>query len=201
MRLTARNAGFFAVALLWTAGALAGCHARDQAPGPAERAEILKGAPELFAAPTTERGPAFADVDALYLGQSQEDALAHLEKLCPNPMDYRSGELGEGAWFRGCVLREPIAGVLSVRVGFWPKLGNRVSTLDIKRDDITLAQAREHFRTLLGDTLEAEHPHPGLVEMFGAQYQMMADIDEGPEGPTHIAFGYTHKWANRNLVQ
>lgn len=184
------------LALLCALSALftAGCK-RPGPPSPKERAEILKGAPEIFVPETAERGPSFAGIGEIYLGQESDAALQELEKLCPKTMEYRAGDVGENAWFRGCVLKQPVGGILSVRVGFWPKLDERVATLDIKRDDITLGQARERFREFV-DELRADYPHPGIVEMRGDKYQMMADIDEGADGPTHIALGYTHKWAN-----
>lgn len=174
---------------------LLGCKPRDVAPTAEEHAAILKDAPELFVAEQGERGPGLVGIGAIYLGQPKDAALAELAKICPKTMEYRAGKAGEDAWFRGCVLKGGGQhGILSVRVGFWPRIGDRVSTLDIKRDNITLAQARERFREIVPELI-GEYPHPGLVEMHGEKYQMIADIDDGADGPTHIVIGYTKPWA------
>lgn len=170
------------------------CKPRDVARTPEEHAEILKDAPQLFVPEDGERGPSLAGIGDIYLGQEKEAALAELAKLCPKTMEFRAGKAGENAWFRGCVLREPLDGIVSVRVGFWPRLDDRVSTLDIKRDNITLSQARERFRELVPE-LKGEYPHPGVIEMRAEKYQMLADIDDGVDGPTHIAMGYAKPYA------
>ena len=179
--------------------AVSACERPARAPSPEQHAALLADAPEIFLPEISEphRDATLADIGEIYLGQDSESALLELEKLCPKTMEYRAGDVGENAWFRGCVLKKPVGGLLSVRVGFWPKLSDRVATLDIKRDDISLDQARERFREFATD-LSADYPHPGLVEMRGEKYQMMANTDEGSDGPTHIAFGYTHKWANKH---
>jgi len=174
---------------------LVACKPRDVAPTPEEHAAILKDAPELFVPERGERGPGLAGIGDIYLGQDKDAALAELAKICPKTMEYRAGKAGEDAWFRGCVLKSSEQhGILSVRVGFWPRIGDRVSTLDVKRDNITLEQARERFREIVPE-LKGEYPHPGLVEMHGEKYQMLADIDEGADGPTHVVVGYTKPWA------
>lgn len=173
---------------------MVGCKPRDVARTPQEHEEILKDAPELFVAEKGARGPTLVGIGDIYLGQKEEQALVELAKICPKTMEYRSGDAGEDAWFRGCVLKDPKDGILSVRVGFWPKLGNRVSTLDIKRDDITLSQSRERFRDLVAE-VSGEYPHPGMLEMRGKKYQMLADVDQGTGGPTHVVIGYTRKWS------
>jgi hypothetical protein len=182
--------------IIAAAVALVGCDRAPVAPSPAEQAAILEGAPQVFVDGDETRGPSFVGIGDIYLGQPKEEALAQLAKICPTTMEYRAGESGGFAWFRGCVLEEPAGGLLSVRVGFWPELGDRVSTLDIKRSDVTLAETRERFRELVDQVID-EFPHPGLVEMRAKKYQMLADIDEGKDGPTHIAFGYTPKWADQ----
>ncbi|AWV88239.1 hypothetical protein DFR33_101261 [Bradymonas sediminis] len=180
--------------LLTVAISLVACKPRDVAPTAEEHAAILKDAPELFVPEAGERGPGLVGIGNIYLGQEKDAALAELAKICPKTMEYRAGDAGENAWFRGCVLRKSKDGILSVRVGFWPRIGDRVSTLDIKRDDITLEQARERFRALVPE-VTGEYPHPGVIEMRAEKYQMLADIDEGVDGPTHVAVGYSKPFA------
>ncbi|MFW5968740.1 MAG: hypothetical protein ACOCV2_14545, partial [Persicimonas sp.] len=77
-----------------------------------------------------------------------------------------------------------------------PKLDDRVATLEIKRADVKLEEVRERFRDVAG-TLEVDLIRGGLLEMRAETYQVMADIDDGKDQPTHIAFGYTDEYADR----
>ena len=181
-------------ALLLVTLILPACERKVPAPGPEEREKILADAPEIFAAKND--GATLRGIESLYLGQPKGEALDALAEFCPKTMEYRGGELSKNAWFRGCVLPEPKGDITSIRVGFWPDLGDQVSTLEIKRKGVELAEVRERFRDFV-DELNVDLPHPGMLEMRGERYQVLADIDDGAEGPAHITLGYTQAWANK----
>jgi hypothetical protein len=174
--------------------ALTACDRTVEPPSPEQRASILKGAPQVFA--THDDHVTMAGIETIYLGQPKDAALEALAEFCPKTMEYRGGKLAEDAWFRGCVFQEPIGPIVSIRIGFWPRLGDQVSTLEVKRNDVRLDAVRERFRELVGD-VTFDVPHPGMVEMRAQKFQMIADIDEGAQGPTHITFGYSRPWAKR----
>jgi hypothetical protein len=180
-------------ALLLAAALLPACDRTVEPPSAEERETILKDAPEIFT--THGDNATFQGVESIYLGQPKDEALAALAEFCPKTMEYRGGRLSEEAWFRGCVFRKPEGPIVSVRVGFWPRLDDQVSTLEVKRTDIGLDATRERFREF-ADELTLDVPRPGMIEMRAQKYQMLADIDEGAEGPTHITFGYSRDWAD-----
>lgn len=179
-------------ALLLITLILSACERKVPPPGPEERQEILADAPEIFA--TKDDTATLRGIESLYLGQPKEDALEALGEFCPKTMEYRGGKLSKNAWFRGCVIPEPEGDITSIRVGFWPQLDDHVATLEIKRKDVELDQVRERFREFVDD-VKVDLPHPGMLEMRGQKYQVLADIDEGAEGPAHITLGYTQEWA------
>ena len=173
---------------------LAGCERKVEPPGAEERQAILKEAPKVFG--TVDDHATLRGVEALYLGQSKDEALDKLGELCPKTMEYRAGEMGGNAWFRGCVFDEPRGPIQSMRVGFWPRVDDRVATLEVKRTDIALKAVRERFRDF-ADEITVDLPRAGILEMRSKKYQLMADVDEGAEGPTHITLGYTQGWADQ----
>lgn len=181
------------VLLLLVSLILPACDRKAEPPSPEERQAILQDAPSIFT--RVDGNATLRGIENLYLGQSRDEALDELSEMCPRAMEYRTGEEKEKAWFRGCVFRQARGPIVSVRVGFWPRLDNRVSTLEVKRADIGLEAVRERFREFV-DEVTVDLPRPGLLEMRAKKYQIMADIDEGAEGPTHITLGYTKKWAD-----
>jgi hypothetical protein len=181
-------------ALLLATALLSACDRTVPPPTAEEQQAILEDAPEIFA--TRGDNATLKGIETIYLGQPKDDALEALADFCPKTMEYRGGRLSDDAWFRGCVLREPKGPIVSIRVGFWPRLGDQVSTLEVKRNDIGIDAARERFRQF-ADEVIFDIPHPGMVEMRAPKYQMIADIDEGADGPTHITFGYSRKWAKQ----
>lgn len=180
-------------AVLLSAITLTACDNKLPPPSAEERQAILNDAPEVFA--THDDHITLSGIETLYLGQSKGEALEALAAFCPKTMEYRGGEFAENAWFRGCVFREPIGPIVSLRVGFWPKLGDQVATLEIKRNDVKLDAVRERFRDF-ADEVTFDVPRAGILEMRSKKYQIHADIDEGADGPTHITLGFTQDWAN-----
>lgn len=178
--------------LILATTALAACDNKVPPPSAEERQAILEDAPEIFAA--HDDHVTLDGIETIYLGQPKEEALEALGEYCPKTMEYRGGDFAKNAWFRGCVFREPRGAVVSVRVGFWPKLGDQVATLEVKRNDVKLDVVRERFRDF-ADDVTFDVPRAGILEMRTKKYQIHADIDEGAEGPTHITLGYTQDWA------
>ncbi|MGM0556842.1 MAG: hypothetical protein ACQEVA_10735 [Myxococcota bacterium] len=166
---------------------LAACKSEQKEPSADEARQILEGQPEIF----VERGSHYSlqGMDGIVLGQPKDQALAALEELCPRTMEYRVGKFGGNAWFRGCEFNRPRDGIVSIRVGFWPKLDDRVATLEIKREGLSAPVVSERFRQLVGD-VDSEIVRSGFVQMRAETYQMMADWDEGKQGPAHIATGF-----------
>lgn len=181
---TALVASLVAIAVIF---GLAACKSEEKSPSADQVRQILEGQPEVF----VESDPHYSlqGMDDIVLGQSKDEALAALEKLCPKTMEYRAGNLGGDAWFRGCEFNRPRDGVISMRVGFWPKLDDRVATLEIKREGLSAPVVSERFRQLVGG-VNSEIVRSGFVQMRAEKYQMMADWDEGKEGPAHIATGF-----------
>ena len=186
------------ICLIILAFLLPACDSKIDPPSVEQQEAILKNAPEIFS--TRDGHATLRGIEALYLGQSKDEALEEIAKLCPDAMEYRTGEMSEKAWFRGCVLREPRGPIVSVRVGFWPRIGDRVATLEVKHTNIGLDAVRERFRDF-ADTVETDLPRPGILEMRAQKYQLMADIDEGAKGPSHITLGYTQEFANTLAAQ
>ncbi|QDG50016.1 hypothetical protein FIV42_04445 [Persicimonas caeni] len=181
-------------AVLLTTILLTACDNRVEPPSAEERQAILKDAPEVFA--TRDDHATLKGIETLYLGQPKDDALDALAEFCPKTMEYKGGDFAQNAWFRGCVFREPRGALISVRVGFWPKLDDQVATLEVKRTDVKLEAVRERFRDFV-DEVTFDVPRAGILEMRSEKYQIHADIDEGADGPTHITMGYTQNWAEK----
>lgn len=167
--------------------ALVACEPESPPPSEKEAKQILEGQPELFI--ERDKHWTLEGLDGIELGQPRDEALEALSEICPQTMEYRAGNLGDNAWFRGCEFERPHDGVVSVRVGFWPKLDDRVSTLEIKRLNASAPVVSERFRQLVGE-VESEVVRSAFVQMRGKKYQMMADWDEGKNGPAHIAAGF-----------
>lgn len=169
------------------------CEADQPPPTGAEREALLADQPEIF----VERDGhlALEGLPGVWVTQPKDEALAAIEALCDDPMEYRVGDLGGNAWFRGCEFDEPRDGVVSVRVGFWPRIDDRVAVVEVKRQGLAPAVVRERFRDRADITgLDMVRPH--YVQMEGERYQMVAAWDEGLEGPARISAGLTQKAGN-----
>lgn len=166
---------------------LAGCKSETKPPSAQEARQILEGQPQIF----IEKDDHFTleGLDGIAVGDAKQEALDELESVCPKTMEYRVGKLGGDAWFRGCEFDKPRDGVISVRVGFWPHLDDRVATLEVKREGLSAPVVSERFRQFVGG-VQSETVRSGFVQMRAEKYQMMADWDEGKDGPAHIAAGF-----------
>lgn len=170
-----------------SSAALVACEADTEPPSPEQARQILEGQPQIF----VEKDDHFTleGLGDIAIGDSKPEALEELETICPKTMEYRVGKLGGDAWFRGCEFTKPRDGVVSVRVGFWPSLDDRVATLEVKREGLSAPVVSERFRQFVGG-VQSETVRSGFVQMRAQTYQMMADWDEGKEGPAHIAAGF-----------
>ena len=171
-----------------------GCEQSPDRPSPEEVERILDGAPEVIR--ETDSGATLEGLEGIWLGQPQDDALDALAEMCPDTMEYRLQHTAEKAWFRGCEFDRPKGSIHSIRVGFWPSIGNRVATLEVKRDDVGLPVVRERFRKFTGG-VRRDMVRSGYLEMRAERYQLLADRDEGKEGPTHITMGFSRSYAER----
>jgi hypothetical protein len=184
---SSRPSRLLVVALALALSFAMGCDSASDTPSEAEARQILEGQPSIF----VEKDDHYSleGLDGIELGDTKDQALEKLEDICPQTMEYRVGKLGGNAWFRGCEFDKPQDGVVSVRVGFWPKLDDRVATLEVKREGLSAPVVSERFRQFVGG-VESETVRSGFVQMRAKKYQMMADWDEGKDGPAHIATGF-----------
>jgi len=133
--------------------------------------------------------PALADLDKLHLGQPRDAAVEALGAYCEHPVRRDSGLFGGDAYFLGCRLEDGET-LRYVRVGFWPKIDDRVATLEVKRPTVPPAAVRRAFL----DVFE-ESPDQKLqlrrIQMTSDRYRMFADWDhDGLEGPVHLVVGF-----------
>ncbi len=164
-----------------------GC--RDEGTPPEIWEEVeLESQPKLF---ERRRGhPALAELQGLYLGQDADDARRTLREYCEHPVRRDTTQTGSEAYFLGCRLSdtEPLE---SIRIGFWPKIGDRVATLESKRQTVPPEAVRRRYLEVVGDEEVDETLHPRSIQITSARYRLFADWDEGPEGPTHLVVGFS----------
>ncbi|MFU8806439.1 MAG: hypothetical protein ACNA8W_21685 [Bradymonadaceae bacterium] len=167
-------------------GAL-GCQSR-KAPQltPEEIAQIVEGQPRIFI--EKEGALTLEGVEELYLGQSEADAMAILERICAVVEVYEGGWRHKDAAFKGCIVEDG-AHLKTIRAGFWPHNDNRVSTLEIKEAGHDPKLVRARF-TEVGGPLSEDMPRPGVLIMASERYRLFANWDEGAKGPTHITIGF-----------
>ncbi|MFB6263188.1 MAG: hypothetical protein ABEL76_06110 [Bradymonadaceae bacterium] len=132
--------------------------------------------------------PTPADLPNLALGQSKERALEHLKTYCSDPVR-REGGLWDGkAYFLGCRV-EGEGDLDFVRVGFWPRLNDRVATLEVKRSSIPPVIVWRNIRNVLPNRTDTALLHR-LIRIETKRYRLMADWDRGHDGPVHITVGF-----------
>jgi len=164
---------------------------RDDGTPPDDWEEVeLANAPRLF---ETRRGhPALVELEGLHLGQEPEPARKALRAYCEHPVRRDSRQMGSEAYFLGCRLedRETIE---SLRVGFWPDIGERVATLEYKRKAVTPPAVRQRYLAVVDeDEKDVEETlEPRSIRITSARYRLFADWDEGKEGPAHIVIGFS----------
>jgi predicted small lipoprotein YifL len=169
--------------------ALAGC--KSEGPPDAWEDVDPEAQPTLFEMRASH--PALADLKGLYLTQPKEEAVAHLkETYCKDPVR-RESQYGDDAYFLGCRLKDD-ATLAFMRIGIWPRIGNRVATLEIQRKDTKPATVYHQFRELVGKPTQ-ERLEPRMIEFITDTHRMFADWDSGLDKPAHIAVGLDPDWS------
>lgn len=161
----------------------AGCKS-DQPPD-AWKTVSLEDHPPVFE--MRQGHPALARLEGLHLTQSHDAAVAALKKhYCPHPVR-KDGRMGDDAYFLGCRLQDHPT-LQFIRVGFWPSIDDRVATLEFKRKSLPPAVVHRRFQAL---NLEPTNQHyqQRLIQIATKDYRLLADWDEGLEGPAHIIVG------------
>ena len=172
--------------LLLVAMGTAGCKS-DSKP-PEAWPEVTEGdQPTLFEHRAGH--PAIAEIDGLYLGQEHDAALRALADYCKHPVKRGAGMFGGDAYFVGCRL-EDRAPLQYIRLGFWPRIDERVATLEIKRDSVPPPVVRKQFLALLDGKPNETLSHR-IIQMTAGRYRFFADWDEGLDGPTHLIIGFS----------
>ncbi len=175
-----------------------GCGPRKAPPLSAEEIRYaVQGQPKIFL--EREGSLALEGVDGLYLGQEEQEALAVLEKHCGRLEVYDGGWRHKGAVFKGCII-EKDGETRTIRAGFWPHNGNRVSTLEIKHYNFSPLVVRARF-TEFADALTEDIPRPGAVIMASTRFRLFASWDDGATGATHITVGYIPKYIEEQVGQ
>lgn len=173
------------VALLVTLAAV-GCR-NDETPPETWKTVDMAAQPTLFE--MRDGHPALADLDGLFLGQPKKKALEALHAYCKHPVRRDAGMMGGEAYFLGCRL-ETHETLNYVRVGFWPKIDERVATLEIKRTPVPPHAVRRAYLDILEESPKETY-NPRRLQIVSNSYRLFADWDaEGREGPVHVMVGF-----------
>ena len=157
-----------------------GCQQRPEPPTQQEIDAIPADAPVLFVgAPRVS----LEGLDGIWLGQSQQEAEAVMSKMCKRFVELKEPH----AVFKGCHLPDHKF-IYSFRVGFSPKIENRVFTLETKRRPVDQALVRKRFWQAF-PTLKTDYVRQGLLKAETGTYNMFADWEDGMDGPAHILVG------------
>ncbi|MBA2662771.1 MAG: hypothetical protein H0U74_10780 [Bradymonadaceae bacterium] len=129
--------------------------------------------------------------EKLFLGQDEASALAVLDEYCDRLEVYKGGWRHKHAVFKGCII-EVGDDTRTIRAGFWPHNGNRVSTLEVKHHNFEPQLVRARFMQY-ADELTEDIPRPGALMMASTRYKLFASWDDGAKAPTHITVGFIPK--------
>lgn len=133
--------------------------------------------------------PALAELEEFYLGQSRDSAKNALDSFCEETVRRDSGSLGGDAYFLGCRIEDhPV--LEFVRIGFWPKLDERVATLEIKRSSVPPAAVYGRFQQVFDESADDSTLLQQAIQIETPNYRFFADWDEGLDGPTHLVVGF-----------
>lgn len=183
----APHIALIAALVVCTAG-LFGCDKNRRAE-PLSDEEIEKltdGQPEIF---VDKNGSLTLEgIEDLYLGQSRREAMAVLEEYCDRIHTYDGGWRHAEAVFEGCIIDDG-EHFKVIRAGFWPFNDDRVSTLEIKWRQIPLPVVRARFAQI-ADDLSEDLPRRGILMMATSRYRLLANWDDGADGPAHITIGF-----------
>ncbi len=157
-----------------------GCQKRPDPPTQQELDSIAVDAPTVFkGAPHVS----LEGLDGIWLGQSQQEAEAVMSKMCKRFVELKESH----AMFKGCHLPDhPF--VYTFRVGFSPKIDNRVFTLETKRRPVDQDLVRKRIWQVFPH-LKTDYVRTGLLRAETQEYNMFADWEDGLAGPAHILVG------------
>ncbi len=153
----------------------------------AELEELTVDQPRLF----VETGGTLTleGMEELYLGQPYEEAMEALGGYCGDRINvFEGGWRHSDAVFKGCLVDEGST-TITLRAGFWPFNDNRVSTLEIRSQRVSLPVVRARF-SQISNELTMDLPRRGLLQMANSRYRLVANWDEGLDQPAHITIGY-----------
>lgn len=184
---TALHPTILMICLLATS--LTACKKARMAPPmtPQEIARHTEGQPQIFIAKNNTL--TLEGIEALYLGQPHEEAMAILNELCPVIETFDGGWRHNHAVFKGCTIDDDSDHTRTVRAGFWPHNGNRLSTLEIKDRPLSLPLVRARF-TEQADTLTEDLPRRAILMMATPEYRLFANWDDGEAGAAHLIIGF-----------
>lgn len=168
------------------------CQSPPPPPTAADIAAIPADAPDIFV-----RGDrvGFVGIEDLYLGQSEADALEAMGKMCKRLVDLKGGWQRANTTFKGCHLTDH-ALLYTFRVGFNPKIGNRVFTLEVKRRQLDENLVRLRFWERF-DGVTKELARRGLLQAETPKYNFFADWEDGMDGPAHLLVGLSDAEVDR----
>jgi hypothetical protein len=167
-------------------GLVAGC--QDESTPPKDWSSVDQAQqPTLFEARNGH--PALRDLEGLHLGQSHDEAMDALHTYCKNPVRREKGYFGGGAYFVGCRITEHDR-LHYVRLGFWPRIDDRLATLEIKRATVPPMAVRHQALALFEGQQTEQTYQSRMLQVIGDTYRVYADWDEGLDGSTHIIVGF-----------
>ena len=174
-----------------------GCGQRIAEPmSEAEILSVVQGQPKIFL--PVQGTLALEGAEGLFLGQEEQEALAVLGELCGNLEVYDGGWRHKDAVFKGCIIEQD-GETRTIRAGFWPHNGNRVSTLEVKHYNFTPDLVRARF-TQFASALTEDIPRPGALIMASTRFRLFASWDEGAQSATHITVGYIPKYIEEQAI-
>lgn len=173
------------LALLVALGTVAACHEPPPPLTPDKIAELVKGQPHILV--NKDGKVTLEGLEEVYLGMSEEEALAALKPRCKRFVELTGGVMRESSVFKGCLTPDDPQ-TYAIRVGLTKRASNRVFTLEVERRPVSLQVIRARFVEMFPNP-RLDLPKRGALTMESGIYNLFADIDEGVDGPTHILIG------------
>lgn len=165
---------------------LLGCQSPPPPPTAEELAAIPADAPSIFVG---GEQVGLEGLSGLYLGQTQEDAERVMRTMCKRFVELDGGWKRGNTMFKGCHLPDDPM-MYTFRVGFSPKLNNRVFTLEVKRRHVDQDLVRKRAWQIFGP-LKFDYVRTGFLRFETAKLNIFSDWEDGANGPTHILIGLT----------
>lgn len=163
---------------------MVGCQDRPAPPTEQEIAAIASDAPKVFIG---GKEASLEGLDGIWLGQSQADAEAVMKTMCSRFVELDGGWQRAHTIFKGCHLPDDSV-LYTFRVGFNPKIQNRVFTVEVKRRYVPQNLVRKRFFQNFAP-VNVDYVRAGMLKAETPTTNMFADWEEGVDGPTHILLG------------